>query len=79
MYNEGGSLFDQVICVVLNYCVNVLLVDLLFCEVGLVDKEKGMLEDLLYGNVIIDGNLMLVNVIDDVLVMEEIIEILKVS
>ena len=56
-HNEGGSLSDQVTQAALNYRANAPLVDSLLREVGLVDKEKGTLEDLLHGNAIIDGNL----------------------
>ena len=53
----NGGLSDQVTRAALNYRANAPLVDSLLREVGLVDKEKGTLEDLLHGNAIIDGNL----------------------
>ena len=78
-HNEGGSLSDQVTRAALNYRANAPLVDSLLREVGLVDKEKGTLEDLLHGNAIIDGNLTPANATDDASATEETTETPKAS
>lgn len=78
-HNEGGSLSDQVTRAALNYRANAPLVDSLLREVGLVDKEKGTLEDLLHGNAIIDGNLTTANATDDASATEETTETPKAS
>ena len=78
-HSEGGSLSDQVTRAALNYRANAPLVDSLLREVGLVDKEKGTLEDLLHGNAIIDGNLTPANATDDASATEETTETPKAS
>ena len=75
----NGGLSDQVTRAALNYRANAPLVDSLLREVGLVDKEKGTLEDLLHGNAIIDGNLTPANATDDASATEETTETPKAS
>ncbi len=67
----NGGLSDQVTRAALNYRANAPLVDSLLREVGLVDKEKGTLEDLLHGNAIIDGNLTPANSADTAPIAED--------
>ena len=54
----GAGLADQVTKAALSYRANAPLVDSLLREVGLVDADKGTLEDLIQGNAMIDGDLM---------------------
>lgn len=56
--STGAGLAEQVTKAALNYRANAPLVDSLLREVGLVDADKGTLEDLIQGNAVISGDLV---------------------